>query len=263
MTSARPTEIDEIPYNAASILLDPGAASDDVTRPVPTTAEHVDGPASESGVRCDRVSLQAARVDGARSPRHLGDRLRGRAPLGRSRRPLHEPRRHQGGLPAPAGGPRLRSPAPRTVRALPLAGGPWRLRALVASSAADPPPRARAPARDAHAHRGRDDPGPRPRPPPRAPLGIAAQVRPGYGRHDARAGRSVHAHLLARHSPDPRLRRPPAVASRPRWRWPDGHRLARGHARRLGHGAHGPDHAIEHARRAPPGLLENRAREGS
>src|SRR6266542_3961283 len=163
MTFARPTEIDEIPYNAASILLDPGAASDNVTRPVPTTAEHVAGPASESGVRCDRVSLQAARVDAARSPRHLGDRVRGRAPLGRSRRALHESRRHQGGLSAPPLSARLRSPAPRAVRALPLAGGPRRLRPLAAPSAADPPPRARAPARDAHPDRVRDDPGPDPR----------------------------------------------------------------------------------------------------
>src|SRR6266496_1075888 len=108
MTSARPTEIDEIPYNAASILLDPGAASDNVTRPVPTTAEHVAGPASESGVRCDRVSLQAARVDAARSPRHLGDSVRGRAPLCLSRRAFHESRRSY---------PALRSPPLRPVPA--------------------------------------------------------------------------------------------------------------------------------------------------
>src|ERR1700687_214352 len=100
-----------IAYNPETILLDLGAPS--------RRARTWNGPASESGVGRDRVPLQAARVDAVRPPRHHGGRGRGRAPVGRPRRSLHEPRRNQGGLPDPARGARLRSPARRAIRALP------------------------------------------------------------------------------------------------------------------------------------------------
>src|SRR5205814_9001308 len=104
-----------------------------------------------------------------------------------------------GGLRDGARGARLRSPAARSIRALPRARRPRRLRPLAAPPAADSAARARALPRHAEA-------GPRgyaarhaARRAARTPVGPASQLAPRQLRDDVRAVRPVHAHLLAWH----------------------------------------------------------------
>ena len=98
------------------------------------------------------------------------------------------------------------------------------------------------------------------------PLGIMAAVRRGSAprlRGDgARAGGPVHAHVLARHPPDPRVRREPPLGAGLRRRGLAHPRPARRDPGRLGHGPDRAHHPLEHARGAEPGLPPDGAGEG-